>query len=228
MNANEFRDAIALRYGRTPSKLPTLCDADGEEFTVCHALNCKKGGLVSYRHNELLDLSIQLVKAAGFNMWTQEPFIKETDIHSEGGLRADWSGRGFWEHQIEALFDCRIINADAISHANKTLHTIFESHRNEKKQLYNSAVLDRRGTFTPFIASCDAILDVEAEHYVKRLSSQLADKWRKIYPQVTAWVRAKIQICILRSVSLCLRGSRKKWVSSVIVDGAALPKFEEC
>ena len=35
----------------------------------------------------------------------------------------------------------------------------------------------RRGTFTPFIASCDAIFDVEAEHYLKRLNSHLADKW---------------------------------------------------
>ena len=53
----------------------------------------------------------------------------------------------------------------------------------EKKQQYNineaAAVEDRRGTFTPFIATCDAILDVEAGHYIKRLSSHLAEKWEK-------------------------------------------------
>ena len=38
-----------------------------------------------------------------------------------------------------------------------------ENQRNIKKKWYNSAVEKRRGTFTPFIASCDAILDVEAE-----------------------------------------------------------------
>ena len=227
MNGNEFRDAIAIQYGRTPSKLPLLCDADGEEFSVCHALNCRKGGLVSYRHNELRDLNLQLAKSAGFNMCMNEPIIRETDIHGEGGLRADWSVRGFWEHQIEALFDCRIINADAISYENKPLHSIFESHRNEKKRLYSAAVEDRRGTFTAFIATCDAILDTEAEHYVKRLSSYMAEKWGKSYSQVTGWVRAKIQICILCSVSLCLR-SRKKWVSSLIEDGAAMTRFEEC
>ena len=110
----------------------------------------------------------------------------------------------------------------------QALHSIFEIHRNEKKRLYSAAVEDRRGTFTTFIATCDAILDSEAEHYVKRLSSYVAEKWGKSYSQVTGWVRAKIQICILRSVSLCLRGSRKKWVSSLIEDGAAMPHFEEC
>ena len=37
----------------------------------------------------------------------------------------------------------------------------------------------RRGTFTPFIASCDAILDIKAEHYLKRLSSYLSEKREK-------------------------------------------------
>ena len=43
MSSHQFRDSIALRYGRTPTNLPSLCDVDGEIFTVCHALNCKKG-----------------------------------------------------------------------------------------------------------------------------------------------------------------------------------------
>ena len=42
MSSTQFRDALTLRYGRTPTNLATHCDADGEEFTVCHALNCKK------------------------------------------------------------------------------------------------------------------------------------------------------------------------------------------
>ena len=228
MSANQFRDAVALRYGRTPKNLPTHCDADGEDFTVCHALNCKKGGLVTLRHNELRDLNIDLAKTAGFRSVVKEPIIKESNVEGEGGLRADWSVRGFWEHQREALFDCRIFNSDALSYANTPLQKLFESHRNEKKQQYCSAVEDRRGTFTPFVVTCDAILDIEAEHYVKRLSSILSEKWDKKCSVVISWVRAKIQISMLRSVSLCLRGSGTKWCSSFVEDGAAVPHLEMC
>ena len=111
---------------------------------------------------------------------------------------------------------------------NTPINTLLEKHRNEKKQQYNEAVEDRRGTFTPFVATCDAILDIEAEHYLKRLSSHLAEKWGKSYSVVVGWVRARIQVCILKSVSVCLRGSRTKWSSSMIEDGPAMPRLEEC
>ena len=134
--------------------------------------------------------------------------------------------RGFWEHQREALFDCCIFNADAISYVNTPITTLLENQRNEKKKQYNNAVEDRRGTFTPFIATCDAILDVEAEHYIKRLGSYLSEKWDKSYSVVNGWIRARIQVYILRSASLCLRGSRTKWSSCMIEGGSAMPSLE--
>ena len=89
--------------------------------------------MVTFRHNELRDLNIELVKSAGFTQTVKEPIVKETDKNGEGGLRADWSVRGFWEHQREALFDCRIFNADAISYVNTPIITLLENQRNEKK-----------------------------------------------------------------------------------------------
>ena len=84
MSSNQFRDAISLRYGKQPTNLPSICDADGESFMVCHALNCKKGGLVTFRHNELRDLNIELVKSAGFTQTAKEPIVKETDKKVKG------------------------------------------------------------------------------------------------------------------------------------------------
>ena len=40
MSADEFRDALSLRYGRTPPKMPRSCEADGESFDVINPLNC--------------------------------------------------------------------------------------------------------------------------------------------------------------------------------------------
>ena len=55
LSSLEFCDALHLRYGMTPSNLPTHCDGCHAPFSVQHALTCKKGGLVTLRHNELRD-----------------------------------------------------------------------------------------------------------------------------------------------------------------------------
>jgi len=60
---------------------------------------------------------------------------------------------------------------------NPPITTLLENQRNDKKKQYNSAVEKRRGTFTPFTASCDAVLDVEAENYLNRLNFYLSEKW---------------------------------------------------
>ena len=42
-----------LRYNMPLSELPSkrVC---GEKYTVCHALSCKKGVFVAYRHDSLI------------------------------------------------------------------------------------------------------------------------------------------------------------------------------
>ena len=58
LNKGELRDAIKLRYGnnlRLPQKRPC-----GQQFDMRHALNCKKGGFVIIRHNNILDFEANL------------------------------------------------------------------------------------------------------------------------------------------------------------------------
>ena len=65
LSPDAFRDAISLRYGHEPVKLQGFCDGCGFAFSKNHALDCKKGGLVSARHNESRDLNIDLYSKAG-------------------------------------------------------------------------------------------------------------------------------------------------------------------
>ena len=225
MSADVFRDAIALRYGRTPIKMNGFCDGCSQPFDISHALDCKMGGLVGARHNESRDLNIDMLRLTGLSQAVCEPVIKEADKSGNGGLRVDWGVRGFWEFQREALFDICILNADAPSYSSISLETLFNSARDRKKSKYGDIAEARRATFTPIIATCDAVFDHEAVTYFKRISTLLSSKWNQHYSQIHGWLKARMQVCILRSVSLCIRGSRTKFRGAGIEDGAQIAVF---
>jgi hypothetical protein len=42
LSAQEFRDALLLRYAQSPPDLPSHCDGCEGKFGVRHALSCKK------------------------------------------------------------------------------------------------------------------------------------------------------------------------------------------
>ena len=121
------------------------------------------------------------------------------------------------------MFDICILNADAPSYSSSNLEALMSSARDRKKAKYGHAAELRRATFTPIIATCEAIF--EACTYFKRISSLLASKWGQHYSQVHGWLKARMQVCILRSVSLCIRGARTKFRGAGIEDGAQIPSF---
>ena len=55
LGSQEWRDAFFLRYCLDLLNLPTYCDGCQAIFPISHALDCKKGGFVTARHNELRD-----------------------------------------------------------------------------------------------------------------------------------------------------------------------------
>ena len=55
LGSQEWRDAFLLRYVFEPPDLPSHCDGCQAKFSISHDLDCKKGGLVTARHNKLRD-----------------------------------------------------------------------------------------------------------------------------------------------------------------------------
>ena len=70
LHKGAFHDALALRYGWTPSEMPSKC-ACGNNFLVDHALSCAKGGFPSIRHNEIQDLTATLLTEVYHNVSTE-------------------------------------------------------------------------------------------------------------------------------------------------------------
>ena len=53
LGAQEWRDDLFLQYGLDLPDPTNYCDGCNAKFSIFCALNCKRGGLVTARHNEL-------------------------------------------------------------------------------------------------------------------------------------------------------------------------------
>ena len=60
LEKQSFRDALYLRYGFPLPRLPQKCVC-GAPFNEVHGLNCQRGGFVIIRHNEVRDLTAELL-----------------------------------------------------------------------------------------------------------------------------------------------------------------------
>jgi hypothetical protein len=61
LSAQDFRDALlVLRY----ADLPIQCNGCQQKFSALHALECKRGGLIISRHNEIQDELSELASKA--------------------------------------------------------------------------------------------------------------------------------------------------------------------
>jgi hypothetical protein len=247
LSAQEFRDALLMRYGITPPDLPATCDGCEGKFTLQHALSCKKGGLVIFRHNEIRDELVYLAgKALTPSAIRNEPLIHTgriadvtrpcpTSSTSSPAAGEDDRGdillRGFWARGTDCIVDVRVTDTDAKSYRHRDPEKVILTQEKEKKRKYLEACLEQRCHFTPFVCSTDGMLGREASTFAKRLSAKLASKWQRPYSQVCGYVNAQLSIAIVRATHLCLRGSRipASHISSKRPqwdDGAGLALFE--
>ena len=138
LNKSEFRDALALRYGWRPKNLPQKC-ACGAANTLTHCLDCKLGGFVTMRHNEVRNVFAKLLNKAGCKSVEVEqqllPVEGELDnikgVEKGDESRMDVTAVGFWGALQRAFFDVRVFDPFAPSYAKKSITTLKESVKGE-------------------------------------------------------------------------------------------------
>ena len=71
--------------------------------------------------------------------------------------------------------------------------------------------------------SVDGLVGDEAACFLKHLGRSLSVTWEHHYGEVIRWLQARLAFALVRATNVCIRGSRTKWRSLGLEDGAAVP-----
>ena len=128
---------------------------------------------------------------------------------TQDDVRLDFCGRGFWIRGQRAFFDVRVFNPNAQRYLRQTLKQSYAVNEKEKKHHYNRRIMEvDQGSFTPLVFTVNGGMASECKVFYSRLAALLSIKRGVEKSQVTTWIRTKINLSLLRSMILCLRGSR--------------------
>ena len=191
LHKGDFRDAISLRYGWKPKGLPMHCVC-GKAFSVEHATSCSSGALPTLRHNDIRDLTIELMTETCHNVAvepklqpiTGEAFrYRSTNIEEEA--RLDIKANGFWGSKSScAFFDVRVFNPYAQSNRNKSLKACYRKHEQEKRRAYEGRILQvEHGSFCPIVLSTTGGMGPTTQVIYGRLASEISKKRSVNYSQ---------------------------------------------
>ena len=215
LHKRAFRDALCIRYGWQLDNLPSSC-ACGNNFTIEHAMTCRKGGYPIIRHNEVRDLTANLLTEVCHNVAHEpnlQPITHEVFLHqsanTDENARLDIRATGFWSRAQEAFFDIRIFHPSAPSNCSLSIPSAYKKHENEKKRQYGQRIREvERGVFTPLVFTTSGGMARECAIFYKRLASLIANKSNQQYSLVMRWIRCSIQFALIRLAIMSIRGSR--------------------
>ena len=216
-----------MRYGWPIKNVPAKCSC-GKQFTITHALSCHRGGFTSIRHNELRNLTADMLQHVCHDVQIEPPLEPLTGEHFRlrstnraDEARLDVSARGFWNAHQKAFVDVRVINPLAMRHQNQSPMQILDLNANEKKRQYCRRVLEvENATFTPLVFTTNGAMGRECVAFYNRIAMLLSQKWDIHHSKVTAWVRARLSFALVRATGVAIRGSRKwqKRVTTTVAD----------
>jgi len=110
-----------------------------QNFSVEHALSCPRGGFPSIRHNEIRDVTADLLTEVCNDVCIEpdlQPLTGEaltgSSSNTQDGARLDIAANGIWGGRSErTYFDVRVFNPHAPSNRNSNS---YRKHELEKKR----------------------------------------------------------------------------------------------
>ena len=182
LHKSAFHDGLLLRYHWTPLACSTSC-ACGHDFTIDHCISCPKGSFPSLRHNEVRDLTAQMMSEVCNNV-SVEPHLQPLSgealcfktANSDSNARLDIAANGFWGGRFEcSFFDVRVFNPGAPS--NHPFKSAYRRHEREKRHQYEQRVREvEHGHFTLLVFTTTGAMSDAASQVYKRLANLLTEK----------------------------------------------------
>ena len=181
-----------------------------------YALSCKKGGFISLRHNQIRDLTANLLKTICHDVLIEPTLqqltgesLHERTANITDDARLDIAARGFWISGQRAFFDIRVFNPMARRYESQELNKAYEINEREKKRQYNERILEvEHGSFTPLVMTALGGMGREASQFYSRLSESIAEKRKERYSVIKNWISRKISFALVNCDCMCVRGSR--------------------
>ena len=223
LSKSDFRDALHVRYGWHPPRLPSQCVC-GRDFSVDHSFSCSHGGYLGLCHNEVRDLLGHLLRDTCVNT-SLEPVLQSLDgevLPSSTNVapeaRLDIRANGFWSEDRHccAFFNVRIFHPHALSYRSMDLAQLYRQQERSKRREYEQRVRElERGTFTSSVFSSSGGAAPAASAFLKRLASLLSQKMGASYSSTIGWLRCRLSFALLRCSILCLCGCRSKGLHEI-------------
>ena len=179
-----------------------------------------KGALPSIRHNQIWDITAQLLTEVCPNVGiepTLQPLTGEsfplTSTNVEKRARLDIRAQNFWDRsKRSAFFDIRVFNSHAPSNSKSTTKACYRRHEIEKRREYDKRVIEvEHGTFTPLVLSTSGGWGPSATVAFRRLAGLIASKHNQVYSTTLQFIRCKISFSLIHSASLCLCRPRSSY-----------------
>ena len=89
------------------------------------------------------------------------------------------------------------------------LSKAYEINEKEKKKRYNERSLQvEHGSFTLLVMSATEGMSRECKKFYSRLAEMICKRRKANYNVAITWIRRKIAFSLIKSIGICLRGSR--------------------
>ena len=192
-----------------------------------HALSCRKGGFPALRHNEIRDITANLLTEVCNNVCIEPHLQPVTGEHLHGatsdnqdGARLDIAAKGLWGGRSERIyFDVQVFNPHAPSNCQSNVLACYRKHEKEKKRAYEQRICEiEHSSFTPLVMASTGSLGATASLTYKCLATLLAVKRNQTYNTTLSWLRCSLSFSLLRSSIHAIRGARSSYSRVIKAD----------